>query len=83
MVMVDRREKLLASKPAAQAAKDAFAEKYAAGRSDLAVGLGLNHTGDDWAVTVLVETPSAAKALPDHYGDYPVEVRITGQPRAH
>ncbi|MGE7415228.1 hypothetical protein [Methylobacterium tarhaniae] len=81
--MVDRREKLLASKPAAQAAKDAFAAEYAAGRNDLAVGLGLNHTGDDWAVTVFAETPTAAQALPDHYGDYPVEVRVTGRTSAH
>ncbi len=81
--MADRREKLLASKPAAQAAKEAFAAEYAAGRSDLAVGLGLNHAGDDWAVTVLAESSTAAQALPDHYGDYPVEVRVTGRARAH
>lgn len=79
--MDDRREKLLASKAAAQAAKDAFVAEYAANRRDLAVGLGLNPAGDDWAVTVLAETSTAAQSLPDHYGRYPVEVRITGSAR--
>lgn len=76
--MVDQREKLLASKPAAMAAKDAFASRYAAGRLDRSVGLGLNRTGDDWTVKVFAESSSAAKELPDHFGDFDVEVQITG-----
>ncbi|MGY2050981.1 hypothetical protein [Methylobacterium sp. JK268] len=81
--MADSRDKLLASKPEAQAAKDAFASEYTAGREDLSVGLGVNSTGDDWAVMVFATSSAAAKALPDHYGKYPVEVRVTGGAKAY
>ncbi|WP_298953209.1 hypothetical protein [uncultured Methylobacterium sp.] len=80
--MVDRN-KLQASKPEAQAAKDAFAAQYARDRDDLAVGLGLNSTGDDWALTVFARTPTAAQALPDHDGNFAVEVRVTGRAKAY
>ncbi|WP_407526842.1 hypothetical protein [Methylobacterium oryzisoli] len=81
--MTEQRGKLLASKPAAQAAKDAFASEYAAGRDDLSIGLGVNSKGDDWAVMVFATTPTAAQSLPDHYGDYDVEVRVTGRAKAY
>ncbi|WP_375466306.1 hypothetical protein [uncultured Methylobacterium sp.] len=77
------RAKLLAAKPAAQAAKDAFASEYVSGRDDLSVGLGLNQSGDDWAVMVFAQTRAAANALPDHFGDYAVEVQVTGQAKAY
>ena len=80
--MSDQRAKLHASKPAAQAAKDAFASRYVAGRDDLSVGLGLNSSGDDWAVMVFAQTPAAARSLPDHYGDFAVEVQVTGRVQA-
>lgn len=76
--MSDQREKLLASRPAAMAAKEAFTSRYAAGRPDRAVGIGVNQNGDDWAVKVFAQTPSAARELPDHFGDFDVEVQITG-----
>lgn len=76
--MSDRREKLRASKPKALAAKDAFVSQYAAGRGDRAVGLGLNRQGDDWTVKVFAQSAFAARELPDHFGDYDVEVQITG-----
>ncbi|MFE1597287.1 hypothetical protein [Methylobacterium sp. ID0610] len=81
--MVDSRAKLLASKSEAQAAKEAFASQYVAGRDDLSVGLGVNSAGDDWAVTVFATSSSAAQSLPDHYGKYPVEVRVTGRAKAY
>lgn len=80
--MPDQREKLRSSKPAAQAAKDAFASRYAAGRDDLAVGLGLNQSGSNWAVKVFAKSSAAAGHLPDHFGDFDVEVRVTGAARA-
>lgn len=80
--MSNQRAKLQATRPAAQAAKDAFASRYIAGRDDLAVGLGLNSSGDDWAVMVFAQTPAAARSLPDHYGDFAVEVQVTGPARA-
>ena len=76
--MSDPREKLRASPPAAMAAKDAFASRYAAGRGDRAVGLGLNRRGDDWTVKVFAESALAARELPDHFGEFDVEVQITG-----
>ncbi|WP_027171554.1 hypothetical protein [Methylobacterium sp. 10] len=80
--MVDQREKLVASRPAALAAKDAFTSRYVAGHPDRSVGLGLNRTGDDWAMKVFAQSPSAAKELPDHFGDFAVEVQITGSAAA-
>lgn len=80
--MSDQRSKLQASKSAAQAAKNAFASRYVTGRDDLSVGLGLNSSGDDWAVMVFAQTPAAARSLPNHYGDFAVEVQITGRARA-
>lgn len=80
--MSDQREKLLASKPAAMAAKDAFASQYVAGRGDRAVGLGLNRNGDDWTVKVFAQSALAARELPDHFRDFDVEVQITGQATA-
>ncbi|KQP61674.1 hypothetical protein ASG40_04195 [Methylobacterium sp. Leaf399] len=77
--MGEQREKLLASRSAALAAKEAFTSQYAAGRPDRAVGLGVNRSGDDWAVKVFAQTPSAAEELPDHFGAFDVEVEITGQ----
>lgn len=76
--MSERRERLLASKPAALAAKDAFTSRYAAGRPDRAVGLGLNRSGEDWAVKVFVPSMSAAQNLPEHFADFDVEVQVTG-----
>lgn len=76
--MMDRREKLVASKPAALAAKDAFTSRYVAGHPDRSVGLGLNRTGDDWAMKVFAQSPSAARELPDHFREFAVEVQITG-----
>lgn len=80
--MMDRREKLVASKPAALAAKDAFTSRYVTGHPDRSVGLGLNRTGDDWAMKVFAQSPSAARELPDHFGKFAVEVQITGSAKA-
>lgn len=76
--MVDQRDKLRASKSAAVAAKEAFTAQYIAGRSDCSVGLGVNERGDDWTMKVFAQSPAAAQALPDHFGDFDVEVQITG-----
>lgn len=76
--MGDSRSKLLASKSAAVAAKEAFTAQYIAGRVDCSVGLGVNDRGDDWTVKVFAKSPAAAQALPDHFGDFDVEVQITG-----
>ncbi|MCC0809130.1 hypothetical protein FPV16_23515 [Methylobacterium sp. W2] len=80
--MVDRREKLVASKPAALAAKDAFTSRYVAGHPDLSVGLGLNRTGDGWAMKVFAQTQSAAREIPESFGEFAVEVQITGSATA-
>lgn len=76
--MTSRRERLLASEPAAQAAKDAFASIYVSGRDDRAVGLGLNGNGNDWAVKVFVHSAAAAREIPDHFGNFEVDVEVTG-----
>ncbi|KAB1072820.1 hypothetical protein [Methylobacterium planeticum] len=81
--MVDQRDKLRASRPAAMEAKDAFTSLYASGRADRAVGLGLNQSGDGWAVKVFVPSPSAARELPDHFRDFDVEVQVTGHAKAY
>lgn len=80
--MSDQRAKLQSSRSAAQAAKDAFASKYASGRNDLAVGLGLNRSGSDWAVMVFAQSPAVANDLPDHFGDFDVEVKVAGTAKA-
>ncbi|KQP29437.1 hypothetical protein ASG60_11075 [Methylobacterium sp. Leaf469] len=76
--MVDQRDKLRASRSAAVAAKDAFAAQYISGRVDCSVGLGVNERGDDWTMRVFAHSPAAAQALPDHFGEFDVEVEITG-----
>lgn len=80
--MSEQRSKLTASKDAAQEAKDAFASKYVNNRDDLAVGLGVNESGDAWAVMVFAESTAAAQSLPDHFGNFAVEVRVTGPAKA-
>ena len=80
--MSNQRDKLRSSEPAAQAAKDAFASKYVAGRDDLAVGLGLNQSGSNWAMKVFAQSLSAAGELPDHFGDFDVEVKVSGRAKA-
>lgn len=80
--MAPPRERLIASQPAAEAAKEAFASLYVQGRQDRAVGLGLNQSGDEWAVKVFVHNQSAAKELPDHFGEFKVDVEVTGPARA-
>ncbi|HEV7439990.1 MAG TPA: hypothetical protein VGN94_10265 [Methylobacterium sp.] len=81
--MVDQRDRLLASRPAAMEAKDAFTSLYASGREDRSVGLGLNQSGDDWAVKVFVQSPSAARELPEHFRDFDVKVQVTGLAKAY
>jgi hypothetical protein len=76
--MVDPRTKLLASKSAAVAAKEAFTAQYIAGRTDCSVGLGVNARGDDWTFRVFAASPTAARELPDHFGTFDVEVEVTG-----
>lgn len=78
----DRRDRLRASKPAAQAAKDAFVSRYASGREDRAVGLGVGPNGDEWTLRVFVQSYAAAAALPDHFDQFDVEVQVTGPARA-
>lgn len=80
--MADRREKLAASKPAALAARDAFTSQYVAGHPNLSVGLGLNRTGDGWAMKVFAQSQSAAQELPDSFGEFIVEIQITGSATA-
>ncbi|MDB5645185.1 hypothetical protein [Methylobacterium sp.] len=76
--MVASRDKLLASQPAAVAAKEAFVAEYIAGRVDCSVGLGVNESGDDWTVKVFAQSPAAARELPAHFRDFDVEVQVTG-----
>jgi hypothetical protein len=76
--MTGHRERLLASEPAARAAKDAFASLYVLGRDDRAVGLGLNESGDEWAVKVFVHSKAAATEIPDHFRNFEVDVEVTG-----
>ncbi|MEA1834019.1 hypothetical protein U8607_18175 [Methylobacterium durans] len=76
--MVDRREHLRASKSAALAAKDAFVSRYASGRDDRAVGIGLSRSGNAWAVKVMVHTQAAAQELPRRFRDFEVDVEIVG-----
>lgn len=76
--MDNQRDRLLASRPAALAAKEAFTSQYVAGRQDRAVGLGLNQSGSDWTMKVFAQSPLAARELPDHFGDFDVEVEIAG-----
>ena len=78
----DVRERLRASRPAAQAAKDAFVSRYASGRDDRAVGLGVSPSGDAWTLRVFAQSDAAAAALPDHFDRFDVEVEVTGPARA-
>ena len=80
--MSDHRSRLLASKHAAQAAKDAFISQYA-DRGDLAVGLGVNDSGDNWTFKVFAPSEAAARSLPDHFGAFAVEVSVTGPVKAY
>ncbi len=74
--MSEQRERLLASKPAALAAKEAFTSQYATGRPDRSVGLGLDETGEHWAVKVFAHSPSAAENLPTTFQNFDVEVSV-------
>ncbi len=69
---------LRSSKAEALAAKDAFSKQFAAGRTDRAIGVGLNSSRDDWAVKVYATTESATMGLPETFDGYEVEVRVTG-----
>lgn len=81
--MVASREKLLASQPAAVAAKEAFVAEYIAGRVDCSVGLGVNQSGDDWTMKVFAPSSAAARELPDHFRNFDVEVQVTGPAGAY
>lgn len=76
--MGDSRNRLLASKSAAVAAKEAFTAQYIAGRDDCSVGLGVNARGDDWTFRVFTESETAAQELPNRFGSFAVEVEVTG-----
>jgi len=76
--LAELREKLVTSKAAAIAAKEAFKSLYIEGHPDLAVGLGLNRAKSDWAVKVFAQSPSAGAGLPDHFDDFEVDIEVTG-----
>ena len=76
------KEKLLSTRQAAVAAKDDFVERYIAGHTDRSAGIGLNQSGDDWAVKVFVGTPSAAAGIPARFHDLAVEVQVVGAAHA-
>ena len=81
--MASLRDKLESSKAAAVAAKDKFTSLYVHGRLDAAVGIGLNRSRDDWAVKVFLRSPSDMASMPDHIGEFEVDVQVAGQTTAY
>ena len=71
-----------ASRSAADAAKDEFVVLYVTGHRDRAAGIGVNGSGDEWAVKVFVESKTAAAGLPKKCDGLDVEINVVGKATA-